>query len=231
MLRGRLLTVLTVMAALAMLTSLYLALVWVPTERTMGVIQRVFYFHVPSAWVAFLAFAIAAVAGLLFLSRRQERWDRVEVSSIELGIVFSGVALVTGSIWARPIWNTWWTWDPRLTTTLIMWIYYVASMLLRQMVDNPERSARFGAVLAIIGFVNVPLVFLTIRLWRTIHPVLFTTEGFGLAPEMLVTLMVSLGAFTLLYFCLLTVAVRVGSLQAHVARLKDHYLSDYGPWL
>ena len=209
-----------------MLASLYLVLVWVPTEKTMGVIQRVFYFHVPSAWVAFLAFAVAAVAALLFLARRQEHWDRVEVASLELGIVFSTVALITGSIWARPIWNTWWTWDPRLTTTLVMWIYYVASLLLRQMVDSPERSARFGAVLAIVGFVNVPLVFLTIRLWRTIHPVLFTTEGFGLAPEMLLTLLISLGTFTLLYFCLLTVRVRLESLQARLAQLRDQYLSE-----
>jgi heme exporter protein C len=214
------------LTTLAMLASLYLVLVWVPTEKTMGVIQRVFYFHVPSAWVAFLAFAVAAVAALLFLARRQEHWDRVEVASLELGIVFSTVALITGSIWARPIWNTWWTWDPRLTTTLVMWIYYVASLLLRQMVDSPERSARFGAVLAIVGFVNVPLVFLTIRLWRTIHPVLFTTEGFGLAPEMLLTLLISLGTFTLLYFCLLTVRVRLESLQARLAQLRDQYLSE-----
>jgi len=224
--RDRLLTVLIILTTLAMLASLYLVLVWVPTEKTMGVIQRVFYFHVPSAWVAFLAFAVAAVAALLFLARRQEHWDRVEVASLELGIVFSTVALITGSIWARPIWNTWWTWDPRLTTTLVMWIYYVASLLLRQMVDSPERSARFGAVLAIVGFVNVPLVFLTIRLWRTIHPVLFTTEGFGLAPEMLLTLLISLGTFTLLYFCLLTVRVRLESLQARLAQLRDQYLSE-----
>ena len=224
--RDKLLTVLIMLTTLAMLASLYLVLVWVPTEKTMGVIQRVFYFHVPSAWVAFLAFAVAAVAALLFLARRQEHWDRVEVASLELGIVFSTVALITGSIWARPIWNTWWTWDPRLTTTLVMWIYYVASLLLRQMVDSPERSARFGAVLAIVGFVNVPLVFLTIRLWRTIHPVLFTTEGFGLAPEMLLTLLISLGTFTLLYFCLLTVRVRLESLQARLAQLRDQYLSE-----
>ena len=224
--RDKLLTVLIMLTTLAMLASLYLVFVWVPTEKTMGIIQRVFYFHVPSAWVAFLAFAVAAVAGLLFLARRQEHWDRVEVASLELGIVFSTVALITGSIWARPIWNTWWTWDPRLTTTLVMWIYYVASLLLRQMVDSPERSARFGAVLAIVGFVNVPLVFLTIRLWRTIHPVLFTTEGFGLAPEMLLTLLISLGTFTLLYFCLLTVRVRLESLQARLAQLRDQYLSE-----
>jgi len=224
--RERLLTVLTVLTTVAILISLFLVFLWAPTERTMGPIQRVFYFHVPSAWVAFLAFAVAAVAGLLFLTRRQDHWDRVGLASVELGIVFSTVALISGSIWARPIWNTWWTWDPRLTTTLVMWIYYVATVLLRQMVDNPERGARFGAVLALVGFVNVPLVFLTIRLWRTIHPVLFTSEGFGLAPEMLVTLLVSLLAFTLLYFCLLAIRVQLASCEAHLAQLREHYLSD-----
>lgn len=224
--RERLLTVLTVLTTVAILISLFLVFLWAPTERTMGLIQRVFYFHVPSAWVAFLAFAVAAVAGLLFLTRRQDHWDRVGLASVELGIVFSTVALISGSIWARPIWNTWWTWDPRLTTTLVMWIYYVATVLLRQMVDNPERGARFGAVLALVGFVNVPLVFLTIRLWRTIHPVLFTSEGFGLAPEMSVTLLVSLLAFTLLYFCLLAIRVQLASCEAHLAQLREHYLSD-----
>lgn len=224
--KDRLLTTLTIFTTLAILVSLFLVFLWAPTERTMGVIQRVFYFHVPSAWVAFLAFALAAVAGLLFLARRQDHWDRVEVASIELGILFSTVALITGSIWARPIWNTWWTWDPRLTTTLVMWIYYVATVLVRQMVDSPERGARFGAILAVVGFVNVPLVFLTIRLWRTIHPVLFTTEGFALAPEMLLTLLVSLLAFTLLYFCLLVLRVRVASTEALLDQLQESYLSD-----
>jgi heme exporter protein C len=214
------------LAALAMVVSLYLVFVWVPTEQTMGIIQRVFYFHVPSAWLAFLAFAVAALAGMLYLGRREWKWDWVEASSIEIGVVFSTVALITGSIWARPTWNTWWTWDPRLTTTLVMWIYYAAALLLRQMVENPERGARFGAVLSIVGFVNVPLVFLAIRLWRTIHPVLFTTEGFALEPGMLLTLLTALFTFTLLYLCLMVVRVRLESLHAQATKLKEQLLTE-----
>jgi heme exporter protein C len=208
-----------------MVASLYLAFVWVPNEQTMGAIQRVFYFHVPSAWLAFLAFAVAALAGLLYLRQQDWKWDRVESSSIEIGVLFSTVAIATGSIWARPAWNTWWTWDPRLTTTLVMWIYYVATLLLRTMVDSRERRARFGAVLSIVGFVNVPLVFLAIRLWRTIHPVLFTTEGFALETSMLITLLTALLAFTLLYSCLLMLRVRVESLAAQVENLREHHLA------
>lgn len=225
MLKERTLPVLVAVTALAMVASLYLAFVWVPNEQTMGAIQRVFYFHVPSAWLAFLAFAVAALAGLLYLRQQDWKWDRVESSSIEIGVLFSTVAIATGSIWARPAWNTWWTWDPRLTTTLVMWIYYVATLLLRTMVDSRERRARFGAVLSIVGFVNVPLVFLAIRLWRTIHPVLFTTEGFALETSMLITLLTALLAFTLLYSCLLMLRVRVESLAAQVENLREHHLA------
>ncbi len=225
MLRDKILSILIGLAAVAMVISLYLVFVYVPTERTMGDVQRIFYFHVPSAWVGFLAFLIAFVAGIGYLLRREWRWDAIGAASVEIGIVFSTIALVTGSLWARPTWNTWWTWDPRLTTTLILWIYYVSLLLLRRMVESQERQARFGAVLSIVGFVNVPIVFLAIRLWRTIHPVLFTSEGFSLEPSMLLTLLVSLLTFTLLYLCLLWVRVQQNYLHAEISRLKDRLLS------
>ena len=221
MLRDKVLPILIALTAAAMVISLYLVFVYVPTERTMGIVQRIFYFHVPSAWVGFLAFLVAFIAGIAYLMRRQWRWDAVGTASVEIGIVFSTIALVTGSLWARPTWNTWWTWDPRLTTTLILWIYYVSVLLLRQMVESEERQARFSAVLSIVGFINVPIVFLTIRLWRTIHPVLFTSEGFSLEPSMLLTMLVSLLTFTLLYLCLLWVRVRQATLHAEIGRLRD----------
>jgi heme exporter protein C len=224
-LRDKYLSILIVLTAVAMVISLYLIFVFVPTERTMGVVQRIFYFHVPSAWVGFLAFLVAFVAGIAYLTRREWRWDTIGRASVEIGIVFSTIALVTGSVWARPTWNTWWTWDPRLTTTLVMWLYYVSLLLLRQMVESEERQARFSAVLSIVGFVNVPIVFLAIRLWRTIHPVLFTSEGFALESSMLLTLLVSLLTFTLLYICLLWVRVRQEYLHAEISRLKDRLLS------
>ena len=221
MLRDKVLLILIALTAAAMVVSLYLVFVYVPTERTMGIVQRIFYFHVPSAWVGFLAFLVAFIAGIAYLMRRQWRWDAIGTVSVEIGIVFSTIALVTGSLWARPTWNTWWTWDPRLTTTLILWIYYVSVLLLRQMVESEERQARFSAVLSIVGFINVPIVFLTIRLWRTIHPVLFTSEGFSLEPSMLLTMLVSLLTFTLLYLCLLWVRVRQATLHAEIGRLRD----------
>jgi len=223
--RDKYLLALIGLTAVSMIASLYLVFVYVPTERTMGLVQRIFYFHVPSAWVGFLAFLVAFVAGIAYLARRDWRWDVAEATSVEIGIAFSTIALVTGSLWARPTWNTWWTWDPRLTTTLVLWLYYVSMLLLRQMIENKERQARFSAVLSIVGFVNVPIVFLTIRLWRTIHPVLFTSEGFALESSMLLTLLVSLLTFTLLYFCLLWLRVRQEYLRAEIDRMKDQLLS------
>jgi len=225
LLRDKVLSILITLTAVAMVVSLYLVFVHVPTERTMGIVQRIFYFHVPSAWVGFLAFLVAAIAGIAYLTRRDWHWDTIGTASVEIGIIFSTIALVTGSLWARPTWNTWWTWDPRLTTTLILWIYYVSLLLLRQMVESEERQARFSAVLSIVGFINVPIVFLAIRLWRTIHPVLFTSEGFALEPSMLLTLLVSLLTFTLLYVCLLWARVRQQYLHAEIGRLKDRLLS------
>jgi heme exporter protein C len=208
------------LSALAMAASLWMVFGYAPTERVMGLVQRIFYFHVPSAWVAFLAFLVAAMAGITCLLRRDGRLDAVQTASAELGVVFSTIALVTGALWARPVWNTWWTWDPRLTTTLVMWLYYVAASMLRGLVDSAERRARFSALLYIIGFVNVPLVFLAIRLWQTIHPVLFTTGGIALEPSMLLTLGMSLLAFTLLYACVLAVRVRAGLLEDEIEALR-----------
>jgi heme exporter protein C len=204
-----------------MLISLYLVFVHAPTERIMGPVQRIFYFHVPAAWVGFWAFLVACVGGIAYLGREQARWDTLQVASAEIGILFSTIVLVTGSLWARPIWNTWWTWDPRLTTTLVMWLYYVAALMLRNIVDSEERKARFAAVLNIIGFVNVPIVFLAIRLWRTIHPILFTTEGFSLEPRMLLALACSLLTFTLLYACLLALRMRAEQLDQELRELTQ----------
>jgi len=158
---------------------------------------------------------------MTFLVRRELGWDMLQIASVEIGILFSTMALVSGSLWARPVWNTWWTWDPRLTTTLVMWLYYVSTLLLRRIVEGEERRARFAAMLNVIGFINVPLVFLAIRLWRTIHPVLFTTQGFAMETSMLLTLAASLLAFTLLFACLLVIRMRLERLNNEIGRLKQ----------
>lgn len=132
---------------------------YAPVERIMGAVQKVFYFHVAAGWVGMLSFFIAALAGVLYLVKKNTKWDLVGYSAIEIGITFTLINIVTGAIWARPIWNAWWTWDPRLTTATIMILVYFAYLMLRQGIDDPERKNRFGAVYAIIGFISVPITF------------------------------------------------------------------------
>jgi heme exporter protein C len=206
--------------------ALYLVLFYAPREAVMGEVQRVFYFHVAAGWVGAMAFVVAAVAGVIFLARGDRRWDRVGLASVEIGIVFTLINIVSGSIWARPIWNTWWTWDPRLVTATVMELIYIAYVMLRQGIEDPDRRARFGAVYAIVGFVSVPLTFLSIRIWRTIHPVVIgsgdpTAEGtFDMTPRMLQAFMFSLLTFTFVYATLLWHRLRLESLSESVERRK-----------
>lgn len=197
------LTRLIIAAGLAMLMALYAALIYAPTERIMGIIQRVFYFHIASAWVSFFALFVAFAVSIGYLVKRERALDIWATASVEIGVLFCTIVLLSGSIWARPIWNTWWTWDPRLTTTLILWIYYIGVLVFRGFVDEEETRARYAAVLNTIGFVNVPLVFMAIRLWRTIHPVILDSQGMHLERPMIAALVAALLAFTLLYLCLL----------------------------
>ncbi len=209
------------LALLAMLAAIYTALVWVPPDADMGDFQRIFYFHVPSAWVAFLSFTVTCLGGVLYLRTRDFRWDILAVSSAEVGVVFTTLAIITGSIWARPIWGTWWTWEPRLTTTLVLWFIYVAYLILRKNVDDPSRRASLAAVIGLVGFVDVPIVFMSIRWWRTIHPIVFDGGEFRVAPIMMVTLLISLAAFTMFYVYLLSVRASLEQAQMEVEALEQ----------
>jgi heme exporter protein C len=220
--QNSLLQILVGVTALLVVISLYAVFVFAPTEQLMGHVQRIFYYHVASAWVGFLAFLVACVAGLLYLGSRRPAWDMVTAASVEIGLLFSTIALVAGALWARPVWNTWWTWDPRLTTTLVMCLYYAATLMLRRLGGSEERNARVGAVLSVVGFVNVPIVFLAIRMWRTIHPVVFSTAGSTVAPRMLAALLASLLAFTAIYTCLLWIRLRVAQLARDIRALRQH---------
>jgi len=199
---------------------------YAPTEAVMGQVQRVFYFHVAAGWVGMLSFLTAALAGIAYLRSGRRSWDIVGLSAVEVGIAFIFINIVTGSIWARPIWNTWWTWDPRLTTATIMELIYAAYLLLRQGIDDPDRRARFGAVYAIVGFVSVPLTFFSARLFRTIHPVVIGTnqpgaEGqFDMTPKMVQTFVFSLITFTFIFADILWRRVRLGRLAERVEQLK-----------
>ncbi|MFC1971830.1 cytochrome c biogenesis protein [Chloroflexota bacterium] len=203
-----------------MVATLYLIFLFVPTEESMGIVQRIFYFHVPLAWVSFLAFFIVFLGSILYLWKRNSKWDIMASSSAEVGAVFTTLFLITGSIWAKPIWGVWWTWSPRLTTALVLWLIYLAYLLVRAYASDDQRGARFAAIVGIIGFIDVPIVALAITLWRTQHPgpVVFTS---GLAPSMLLTLLVSLAAFTALFLILVTQVARLKKDRDEIMRLKE----------
>lgn len=202
-----------------MLAALYLVFIYVPTEETMGVVQRIFYFHVPLAWVGLLAFIVIFVCSILYLWKRDAKWDTIAGSSAEVGMVFTTLVLITGPIWAKAAWGVWWVWDFRLTATLVLWLVYIAYLLVRSYAVEESRGARFAAVLAIVGFIDVPIVALAIRLWRTQHPGPVIFEG-GLAPSMLLALLVSIAAFTVLYVLLVGQRVSLRNLGIEIKRLK-----------
>ena len=164
----------------------YGALFVAPTEKTMGTIQRIFYLHVSSAWTGLTAFFVCFIGNLMYVWRREPRWDWVAVSAAEVGLVFTTVVLVTGPIWAHPVWGIWWTWDARLTSTFVLWLLYVSYLLLRTLIEEPDRRALLSALFGIFAFIDVPLVFGAIRWWRTQHPqpVILGAPGSGLHPAM-----------------------------------------------
>jgi len=196
-------TGLAILALTLLLAALVAAFVIAPTEREMGDVQRIFYFHVASAWTAFLAFFVVFLASIAYLRTKTPRWDIVAASAAEIGIVFTTLTLISGSVWARSAWGTWWTWEPRLTTTLMLWLIYVSYLILREMVEEPDRRAAFAAVFGIIGFVDVPIVFMSIRWWRTLHPQVVGSEGFNMEAAMLPALFLSVIAFTVVFLHIL----------------------------
>ena len=204
----------------------YLALVFAPTERVMGEVQRVFYFHVATAWVGLLGFVAAGVTGVIYLNTQNLKWDLVEQAAVEISLVFFFLAIVLGSIWARPIWNTWWTWDPRLTSASIVELIYLAYLMLRQGIDDPDRRARFGAVYTLVGAISVPITFLSIRMFRTIHPIVIGNEsaagdgGFSMSGDMKIAFFFALFAFTVIFIDLFWNRIRLGQLQQKVEQLK-----------
>lgn len=193
--------ILLLISALLMLAALYMVFIFVPTDAETGVIQRIFYFHVPLAWVAFVAFFIVFGASIMYLWKRDKKWDFIASSSAEVGLVFTTLFLITGSIWAKPVWGVWWTWDSRLTSSLILWLIYLAYFIVRSYISEEQRRARFAAVVGIIGFIDVPIIAMAITLWRTQHPGPIIFEG-GLVTEMVWTLLVSIAAYTALYLLL-----------------------------
>ncbi len=228
----RALQILNIVTAMMFVIALGLVFFYAPREVTMGEVQRIFYFHVPSAWVGGLAFFVTLVAGVAFLRTGDYKWDRVGLSSVEIGITFSLMTLLSGMLWARPIWNTWWTWDPRLTTFTILLLLYFAYLMLRQGIEDPNRRARFASVYGIVAFISVPITYFAIQLARSIHPVLFGSanpnakgDTAPLAPPMLQTFFYCLFTFTVLYVTLLWHRIRLANHAERVEQLKAKLMS------
>jgi heme exporter protein C len=224
--KPRLLTILDVVTVLLLLVATYMVFFYAPQEAVMGDVQRVFYFHVASGWVGMLGFIGAAVSGIIYLIKKDRKWDIVGLAAVDIGIVFIFINIVTGSIWARPIWNTWWTWDPRLTTATVMLLIYLAYLMLRQGIEDPDRRARFGAVYAIIGSLSVPLTYFSARIFRTIHPIVIgsgdpsATGSFDMTPMMTQAFMFSLFTFTFIFIDLFWHRIRLGQKADHVEQLR-----------
>ncbi|MFQ5996784.1 MAG: cytochrome c biogenesis protein [Dehalococcoidales bacterium] len=200
--------------------SLYLVFIYVPTEKEMGIIQRVFYLMVPVGWLALLSFLVVFIGSILYLVKKESKWDILAHSSAEIGIVFTTLALVTGIIWAKPVWGVWWTWEARLTATLVLWLLYLAYFVVRSFATEESRGATFAAVIGIVGFIDIPIIALATTLWRGMHPGAIIFTG-GLVPPMLLTLIISLAAFTSLYFLLLMQQVSLKNDETQVRRIKQ----------
>ena len=200
--------------------ALYLVFIYVPTEETMGIVQRIFYLMVPVAWLALLSFFIIFISSILYLRTKKNKWDILARSSAELGIVFTTLALTTGVMWAKPIWGVWWTWEPRLTATLVLWLIYLAYFMVRSLATEESRGATFAAVVGIVGFIDVPIIGMATSLWRGMHPGMLIFQD-GLAPPMLLTLLVSLAAFTALYSLLLMQRVSMKNDEIEIEKLKE----------
>jgi heme exporter protein C len=192
----------------------------VPTEREMGIIQRIFYLMVPVGWLALLSFLVVFIGSILYLVKRESKWDILAYSSAEIGIIFTTLALITGIIWAKPVWGVWWTWEARLTATLVLWLLYLAYFMVRSLATDESRGATFAAIIGIVGFIDIPIIALATTLWRGMHPGTIIFSG-GLVPPMLFTLIVSLTAFTSLYFLLLMQRVSLKNDEAKVKEIRQ----------
>jgi len=220
--RHRLSQVLFVVALLLVVSAWYYAFLAAPTERTMGTIQRIFYLHLPSAFISFLAFFVVFVASVGYLITRRLTWDWAAVSAAEIGTIFCAAVLITGPLWAKPVWGIWWTWDARLTTTLILFLLYVGYLMLRLYVPDSQRRARLAAVVGIIGFVDVPIVYMANRWWRTQHPepVIAGGEGSGLDPRMWLGVLWAFAGLLSFAALLFLQRYRLESLRAELLELE-----------
>lgn len=208
-----------------LVATLYLSLIWAPRERVMGDVQRIMYFHVASAWIAEFAFVLVGVSSVIYLWLRERRWDIVAYSAAEVGFVFCCFVMITGPIWGKPVWGTWWTWDPRLTFSMILWLIYVAYLMLRVYGDDLPQVKTFLAVLGILGTIDIPFIHFATMWWRGLHPdsLVMTEEGLGAGMEvnMRIALGVSAVVFTLLFFYLMSRRMALERLRDETEALRE----------
>ena len=218
----RLERVLGLLAALGLLTGLYTGFLYAPPDAVQGEVQRIMYLHVPLILVSYLAFFIVFVASILYLWRRRDWADAIGHSSAEIGVLFTALAIAAGSIWGRPTWGTWWTWDARLTTTTILLLIFIGYLMLRALVDDYSRGAVFGAVLAIIGFLDIPIIHMSVVWWRTLHqpPSILRPGPSTVAPDMQVALYANLAAWLVLYGYFLAKRLRLEEARWELNRLR-----------
>ena len=216
-------TIVGAIAGVLLLVDLYLIFMVAPTDAALGHVQRIFYFHVPIAVVSFLAFFVVFVASIGYLVTPKSKWDSVAHAAAEVGVVFVRLALLSGIVWARPVWGGWWTWEPRLTTTLILWLIYVAYLMLRSYAPTKSQGALYAAGLGIIGFVDVPIVYYSVQWWRSIHPSAVVgplADTGALEPIMQGVLLYSLGVFLLLFLYLVLERMHLRNIEDRLAALR-----------
>lgn len=211
---------LTAACAISALVTLYFVFVVAPIERQMGVVQKIFYFHVPSAYGMYLGFGVCAVASAIYLAKRDDRWDALAVAGAEVGVMFCLIVLTTGPLWGRKAWGTFWTWDPRLTTTLLAGMIYFAYVVLRSFGSVGEVEKRFAAGLAVFGLLDLPVIHYSVQRWRGTHPTVITGKGGGLHPDMYPALISSFVLFTLLAALLIWQRTRAERLRQRVLTLE-----------
>jgi heme exporter protein C len=208
------------------LANLALVFLYVPTERVMGIVQRIFYFHVSLALVGLLSFFIVFVASIAYLVKRSPAWDRRASAAAEIGVLFLTAAIVTGAIWAKPVWGTWWTWDPKLTLTFVVWVTYLGYLMMRNFVPNSGQAARYSAVIGILGFIGVPFIYMASQWWNTLHPELVAgplAETGGLEPRMETVFRFSLITFAVLFAYLLRQRIGQRQVEDEIEELRREY--------
>ena len=212
--------ILGALALAGMSISIWMIFLYAPEDAVQGQPQRIFYFHFPIAWLAMLGFIGVAAGGIGYLITKDERWDWMARAAAEIGALFATLTLITGSIWGKTIWGTWWTWDARLTTTLILWFIYIGYLMLRSYMGLTSSSARAGAVLAIIGAIDVPIIYESVNWWRTLHPGPQVGVAGALPNSVVLTLMISLTSFTLLFSFLMIQLYQLQRMQTLAQRLR-----------